>query len=401
MRRTTARHRWLLAIALALALVLAPTAQAFGAMYSLGKYPARDVPVVVTRGITVDGKKLVALTFDDGPGVSTSAVLDVLRDRGVRATFFTTGWVETYPAQAQRIVAEGHQIANHTLTHRTLTTADTATIRYQVLAGQAAIQGVTGVLTTVLRAPGGSYDARVYNAVPEAISIHVGWDVDPQDWMSPGTSAIVSRCISGGQYGGIILLHDGGGGANRSQTVAALPAIIDGLRARGCEFVTIDELCRAITGGVPFELAPNAVYRFYNRTSSSHFYTFSADEATTVLARWPFEFRYEGIAYAANLASNTQPLFRFYNVRARTHFYTASAEERDVVAATWPGIFTYEGVAYAVSPPGTPGAAPVYRFYNLRTGCHFYTASAEERDAVMAKWPDIFLYEGEAFSVLP
>lgn len=150
---------------------------------------------------------------------------------------------------------------------------------------------------------------------------------------------------------------------------------------------------------VPNEI--QSVYRFYNKRTGTHFYTASADERAAVNAKWPTIFNDEGVAYTINTANpaNNQPLYRFYNVRTGSHFYTASADERAAVNAKWPTIFHDEGVAYRVST--TPGGTSVYRFYNMRTGSHFYTASVAERDAVNAKWPTIFHYEGVAFYLAP
>lgn len=143
------------------------------------------------------------------------------------------------------------------------------------------------------------------------------------------------------------------------------------------------------------------VYRFFNLRNGSHFYTASAGERDMVSATWPTVWQYEGMAYEVNLdnSANVDPLFRFYNRVRETHFYTASASERDMVMATWPNIFTYEGIAYNVSAVSRPNTSPVYRFYNNRSLSHFYTISADERNAVMTKWPDIFTYEGEGFYI--
>ncbi len=150
-----------------------------------------------------------------------------------------------------------------------------------------------------------------------------------------------------------------------------------------------------VRAAVTAPLAP--VYRFYNFTNNTHFFTPSAEEADSVIANYPRVFRYEGICYYTNPANNTQPLYRFYNRRSGSHFYTASATEADHVIATWPDIFTYEGQTYKVSPSPVFGSTTVYRFYNLTNGSHFYTASEDERDTVIATWPHIYSYEGPTF----
>lgn len=142
---------------------------------------------------------------------------------------------------------------------------------------------------------------------------------------------------------------------------------------------------------------PTDVFRFYNARNGTHFFTPSAEERDMVMAKWPTIFTYEGVAYSLDPGSNPQPLYRFYNNFSKSHFYTASLEERNLVTAKWPAIFTYEGETYPVCPAEVPGAVAVYRFYNRTNGSHFYTASAQERDMVQAKWPNVYTYEGPAF----
>jgi subtilisin family serine protease len=151
-------------------------------------------------------------------------------------------------------------------------------------------------------------------------------------------------------------------------------------------------------GSVNIWVAPcTVVYRFYNVTNGSHFYTSSVEERDAVIARWPNIYSFEGMAYTLIPYKNSQPLYRFYNRRNGAHFYTASPEERDAVIARWSNVFSYDGETYSVTPTAEAGAAPVFRFYNRRNGSHFYTASTEERDMVAARWPDVYQYEGPAF----
>ncbi len=149
-----------------------------------------------------------------------------------------------------------------------------------------------------------------------------------------------------------------------------------------------------VGSGAPV-LAP--VYRFYNFTNNTHFFTPSAEEANSVIANYPKVFRYEGIAYYTNPANNTQPLYRFYNRNSSSHFYTASAEEAAHIIATWPTIFQLDGQTYSVNPTPVANSVPVYRFFNRTNGSHFYTASAEEADMVIATWSNVYSFEGPAF----
>jgi hypothetical protein len=143
-----------------------------------------------------------------------------------------------------------------------------------------------------------------------------------------------------------------------------------------------------------------SVWRCYNMKNGTHFYTPSAEEAGMARMKYPSIYYVEGVAYSLNPAANPQSLYRFYNNRTGSHFYTASDEEAAVVMARWGNIFSFDGRTYPVSPtPGTAqqNKAPVYRFYNKTNGSHFYTASAEERDMVRARWSNIYEFEGPAF----
>lgn len=148
-----------------------------------------------------------------------------------------------------------------------------------------------------------------------------------------------------------------------------------------------------IAAGAIAKPSATRVYRFYNASAGTHFYTSSAAERDNVVAQWPTLYKLEGVAYELDPAYNNTPLYRFYNVRNGAHFYTTSSEEKAAVQKNYPSIFAYEGVAYQVSTTGTP----VFRFLNTRNGAHFYTTSAAERDTVVATWPALYRYEGVGF----
>ena len=139
------------------------------------------------------------------------------------------------------------------------------------------------------------------------------------------------------------------------------------------------------------------VYRFFNFTNNTHFFTSSLAERDLVMATWGHIYKYEGVAYAINPANNAQALFRFYNVRSRSHFYTADPVERDRVITTLGYIYTYDGPTYAVNAAPVANSAPVYRFYNVRNGSHFYTADDAECNQVIATLGYLYRYEGPAF----
>lgn len=189
------------------------------------------------------GAKIVALTFDDGPWpVFTDKVLDILEAEQVPATFFMLGTrVNKAPSIARRVVAEGHQVASHTLGHRYLSREKPKEIRRQIRGGRAAIKEHTGVDTRWLRPPYGSMNGPAWKVVKAEKVKVVMWDVDPKDW-NKGRKAksIANSAVRNAKPGSIILLHDGGG--DRTQTVKALPIIIKKLRAKGYAFVTVEEL---------------------------------------------------------------------------------------------------------------------------------------------------------------
>lgn len=206
-------------------------------------------PVLYHQGGSEPHK--VSITFDDGPDpVWTPKILDVLKARGVKAAFFIVGNNgEFNPGLVQRIVAEGHEIGNHTYTHANLTKISRTRMRLELDATQRLIESLTGRGTTLFRPPynADSTPSRLEELVPLkfAESDEMGYTVvlekiDPQDWSRPGAGVILQRVKDLRKGGNIILLHDSGG--DRSQTVEALPKIIDWLQARGDEVVSIGEL---------------------------------------------------------------------------------------------------------------------------------------------------------------
>lgn len=181
------------------------------------------------------GGKLIALTLDDGPGPHTAAFLDVLKAKQVPGTFFVLGQqVAAYPSLARRIVREGHEIANHSWKHDLYPGAT------DLARTSTTIKSVTGFKPCSFRPPGGAQNASVVAGAAQSGMKTILWDVDPFDWRLPGSDSIRRIVVSDARNGSIILSHDGGG--NREQTLAALPRIIDGLRARGYRFTTVTEL---------------------------------------------------------------------------------------------------------------------------------------------------------------
>lgn len=197
----------------------------------------------------------VSLTFDDGPSAEwTPKVLDILKQKNVKATFFIVGENgETNPRLLQRVLADGHEIGNHTFTHPNIAQASGEGARLELNATQRLVQALTGRSIRLFRPP---FFGDAEPTTPEEIRAvkiaqslgyaTVGLRVDPDDWAGPSADTIVKRIMdrmndtNPETRGQVILLHDAGG--DRSQTVAALPRIIDGLRAKGFEFVPVSQL---------------------------------------------------------------------------------------------------------------------------------------------------------------
>ena len=191
----------------------------------------------------------VALTFDDGPdGRWTPMILDTLRSRGVHAAFFLIGTnIEAYPALARRVLAEGHEVGNHTFTHPNLALTSDWVTRLEIDAAERLIEAIFDRRTILFRPPyfGDAEPTTADELVPVSIAtdlgyINVGTRVDAEDWKNPGTDAIVANVIAALPRGEVVLLHDGGG--DRSQTVAVLGRLIDSLHARGDTIVSLGAL---------------------------------------------------------------------------------------------------------------------------------------------------------------
>ena len=193
------------------------------------------------------GSNAVSITFDDGPNpVATPRILDVLRDKGVSASFFVLGrHAERWPELVRRMAAEGHQLGNHGYWHRKLHRRSPAYVRDDLGRGTAAIELASGgVRPRVFRAPHGFRNPWVTPIAASLGQRTIGWSLGVWDSARPGAGEIARRALAGLHARSILLLHDGDGydpDGDRLQTAEALPAIIDGLRARGLTFTTLPE----------------------------------------------------------------------------------------------------------------------------------------------------------------
>jgi len=201
--------------------------------------------------------KKIALTFDDGPDPDwTPPILDILKAKKVPATFFDIGAnAEANPDLIEREVAEGHEVGSHTFTHPNLAVTSAEAVKLELNATQRLFEALTGRSLRLFRPPylGDSEPTDTDEIIPVKIAqdlgyIAVGLHVDPLDWMHPGADKIVDETIrqvhaaTPDMPRNVVLLHDGGG--DRSETVAALPIIIDRLRAEGYTFVPASSLIK-------------------------------------------------------------------------------------------------------------------------------------------------------------
>ena len=191
-----------------------------------------------STGLVTNGsrdRKVVALTFDDGPSDYTDDFLRVLREKDVPGTFFEVGQVMPGREDVMRqILAQGSELGDHTMDHVEYP-------GYAQIAGAAhRIAAYTHFRPCLFRPPGGAVNSGVVATAGELQMRTITWDVDPRDWSTPGTEAIYANVVGHAQPGSIVLMHDGGG--PRGETLAALPRIIDTLRARGYSFATVTGL---------------------------------------------------------------------------------------------------------------------------------------------------------------
>jgi cellulose synthase/poly-beta-1,6-N-acetylglucosamine synthase-like glycosyltransferase/peptidoglycan/xylan/chitin deacetylase (PgdA/CDA1 family)/spore germination protein YaaH len=227
-------------------------------------------PYVITRHGSQ--KRKVALTFDDGPDPQyTPQILDALRQAGVHATFFIIGANgELYPELLRREVEEGHEIGNHTFSHPNIAVISPTQFQLELSATQRLLASAVGRQSLLFRPP------YAVDAEPETADqvrpielasgqgyLTVGMQIDPDDWQRPGVDEIVRRTVEEAERGegNVILLHDAGG--DRSQTVQAIPRIIEALRNHGFQFVTIAELLGRSRDEVMPPVAPESLWEIW------------------------------------------------------------------------------------------------------------------------------------------
>ncbi|MGH2832582.1 MAG: polysaccharide deacetylase family protein, partial [Solirubrobacteraceae bacterium] len=195
-------------------------------------------PAITSGGPSGDE---VALTFDDGPGPYTQQLVAVLNHYHVHATFFAIGKEERYfSAGTIAEIKSADVVADHTETHPMMAALSRRDQENELTEQIARIELLGGSRPQLFRPPYGSFSATTLKLLHKLRLLMVLWSTDTSDYTLPGTAAIVQSALAGAHPGAIILMHDAGG--NRSETIAALPAIIAGLRKRGLHPVTIPRL---------------------------------------------------------------------------------------------------------------------------------------------------------------
>ncbi|MFA7343373.1 MAG: polysaccharide deacetylase family protein [Terrimicrobiaceae bacterium] len=182
----------------------------------------------------------IALTFDDGPHATlTPKLLDTLKEKGVKVTFFVLGeCVTANPAVLRRAADEGHEIGNHSWDHKALTKSGGAGVASEINQTNAAIENATGKKTKLVRPPYGATNAAITRRLNEEFGLKViMWDVDPLDWKVRNSAHVKDEILKSTKPGSIVLAHD-----IHPTTVEAMAGTIDALKEKGFQFVTVSEL---------------------------------------------------------------------------------------------------------------------------------------------------------------
>ena len=202
------------------------------------------LPMMASGGIKriKTDRKVVALTFDDGPGsLYTDELLSILADKKVKATFFLIGsQIDQHPEVAQNIIKAGHEVGGHSNGWKSLAFRKRVYVEDQLDKMDLAFAHIGITNLTLFRPPNGFLSPGQGKILTERGLQHISADVVVGDWKSVSAETIKKRVIKKVRPGSIIVLHDGGG--DRSSTIAAVPAIIDELRKQGYSFLPVGEL---------------------------------------------------------------------------------------------------------------------------------------------------------------
>ncbi len=212
-----------------------------GAALAASTQIALPADLATERRITVTAaptrRRLVAMTFDDGPHpVLTPQLLDILKARRIRATFYVIGRnVARYPDIVKRMVDEGHEIGNHTWRHPVLTQLGSGSVLSELDRTSEAVYKAVQRIPVTMRPPYGALSRGQRAMISKERDMPtILWSVDPEDWRRPGAQVVASRIVGGARAGSIILSHD-----IHAPTISAMPAALDGIIANGYRFATV------------------------------------------------------------------------------------------------------------------------------------------------------------------
>ncbi|QJU10491.1 hypothetical protein FBF26_04505 [Candidatus Saccharibacteria bacterium oral taxon 488] len=204
--------------------------------------PAPAAPTPVNPG------KVIALTFDDGPGPYTAHLLDILDQHGAKATFFLIGSKVSAQADVlRRMHARGHQLGNHSWSHPELPKLPVHQIASEIDRTNDAIKQATGVTPSILRPPYGAVNGVVLEQLRLRSMSSILWSVDTRDWADRNSDIVCSRAVAGARPGAIILMHD-----IHQTSVNAVPCILNALKQQGYSFVTVQGLLGTTTPGAGY-----------------------------------------------------------------------------------------------------------------------------------------------------
>jgi peptidoglycan/xylan/chitin deacetylase (PgdA/CDA1 family) len=220
-----------------------PSAAATQALEHTAAEHAIDHVLSYTPAVSAGGARgnEVALTFDDGPGPYTQRLVGVLNRLHVRATFFAIGEEERYFSAGTLLeLHSGDAVGDHSETHSMMASLSAHDQHEELFEQIARIEILGGPRPRLFRPPYGSFDATTFRQLHRLHLLMVLWSTDTADYTLPGVHAIVQSALAGAHPGAIILMHDAGG--DRSETIAALPTIVAGLRKKGLRPVTVPRL---------------------------------------------------------------------------------------------------------------------------------------------------------------
>lgn len=210
--------------------------------------PAPKPAPAVPAPAPTTGNKVIALTFDDGPGPYTAHLLDVLDQYGAKATFFLIGSKVSSQANVVRSIhARGHQLGNHSWSHPELPKLPVNQIAGEIDRTNDAIKQATGVTPAILRPPYGAVNGVVLEQLRLRGMSSILWSVDTRDWADRNSDIICSRAVAGARPGAIILMHD-----IHQTSVNAVPCILSALKQQGYSFVTVQGLLGNMAAGVGY-----------------------------------------------------------------------------------------------------------------------------------------------------